>query len=155
GKIYVADSVESTIRKITPTAVVSTFAGSPGMTGYVDATGTAARFSFPRWLTVGTLDNVYVGDTFNFVVRKITPSAVVSSVVTNPANGAGEVRGVAMDSAGNIYTADSPHHTIRKIAPDGTATIFAGLNDTPGSANGIGSAARFNFPIGLAVDSAG
>ena len=155
GKIYVADSIESAIRKITPTAAVSTFAGSPGMTGYVDATGTAARFAFPRWLTVGAFDNVYVGDTFNFVVRKITPGAVVSSVVTNPANGAGEVRGVAIDGSGNIYTADYPHHTIRKITPDGTATIFAGLNDTPGSANGIGSAARFNFPIGLAVDSAG
>src|SRR6266480_340694 len=155
GKIYVADSVESAIRKITPSAVVSTFAGLPGTSGYVDATGTAARFSFPRWLTVGAFDNVYVGDTFNFVVRKITPSAVVSSVVTNPANGAGEVRGVAIDSSGNIYTADLPHHTIRKITPDGTASIFAGLNDTPGSANGIGSVARFSFPTGLAVDGAG
>ena len=155
GKIYVADTVESAIRKITPTAVVSTFAGLPGTSGYVDATGTAARFRFPRWLTVGALDNVYVGDTFNFVVRKITPNAVVSSVATMPANGAGEVRGVAMDSSGNIYTADQPHHTIRKITPEGTATIFAGLNDTPGSANGTGSVARFNFPTGLAVDGAG
>src|SRR5947207_2104669 len=155
GKIYVADSVESAIRKITPSAVVSTFAGLPGTSGYVDATGTAARFAFPRWLTVGPLNNVYVGDTFNFVVRKITPSAAVSSVVTNPANGAGEVRGVAVDNSGNIYTADLPHHTIRKITPDGTATIFAGLNDTPGSANGIGSVARFSFPTGLAVDGAG
>ena len=155
GKIYVADSVESAIRKITPTAVVSTFAGSPGTSGYVDATGTAARFSFPRWLTVGALNNVYVGDTFNFVVRKITPNAVVTSVVTNPANGAGQLRGVAMDSFGNIYTADSPHHTIRKITPNGTASIFAGLNDTPGSANGIGSAARFDSPLGLAVDGVG
>jgi sugar lactone lactonase YvrE len=155
GKIYVADSIESAIRKITPTAVVSTFAGLPGTSGYVNATGTAARFRFPRWLTVGAFDNVYVGDTFNFVVRKITPGAVVSSVVTNPASGAGEVRGVAMDSSGNIYTADYPHHTIRKITPDGTATIFAGLNDTPGSTNGIGSAARFNFPTGLAVDGVG
>jgi sugar lactone lactonase YvrE len=155
GKVYVADSVESAIRKITPTATVSTFAGLPGTSGYVDATGTAARFAFPRWLTVGALNNVYVGDTFNFVVRKITPAAVVSSVVTNPANGAGEVRGVAMDSSGNIYSADQPHHTIRKITPDGTATIFAGLNDAPGSTNGIGSAARFKFPTGLAVDGAG
>src|SRR5437764_965394 len=155
GKIYVADTVESAIRKITPTAVVSTFAGLPGTSGYVDATGTAARFRFPRWLTVGALDNVYVGDTFNFVVRKITPNAVVSSVVTMPANGAGEVRGVAMDSSGNIYTADQPHHTLRKITADGTTTIFAGLNDTPGSTNGIGSAARFNSPTGLAVDGAG
>ena len=155
GKIYVADTIESAIRKITPTAVVSTFAGLPGTSGYVDATGTAARFRGPRWLTVGALNNVYVGDTFNFVVRKITPSAVVSSVVTNPANGAGQLRGVAMDTSGNIYTADLPHHTIRKITPDGTATIFAGLNDIPGSANGIGSAARFNFPTGLAVDGAG
>src|SRR4029079_12357755 len=60
-----------------------------------------------------------------------------------------------MDSSGNIYTADLPHHTIRKITPDGTATIFAGLNDTPGNANGTGTAARFNFPTGLAVDGAG
>jgi len=155
GKIYVADPLESAIRKITPTAVVSTFAGMPGTSGDVDATGTAARFAFPRMLTVGAFDNVYVGDTFNYVVRKITPTAVVSSVVTNPANGAGEVRGVAVDSSGNIYTADQPHHTIRKITADGTTTIFAGLNDTPGSTNGIGSAARFNSPTGLAVDGAG
>src|SRR5256885_9901937 len=113
------------------------------------------RVALPNWLTVGAFDNIYVGDTFNFVVRKITPNAVVSSVVTNPANGAGEARGVAIDSSGNIYTADLPHHTIRKITPDGTATIFAGLNDTPGSANGIGSVARFSFPTGLAVDGAG
>src|SRR5437762_204217 len=155
GKIYVADTVESAIRKITPSAVVSTFAGLPGASGYVDPTGTAARLALPRCLTVAPSHNVYVGDTFNFVVRKITPSAAVSSVVTNPANGAGEVRGVAVDNSGNIYTADLPHHTIRKITPDGTATIFAGLNDTPGSANGIGSVARFSFPTGLAVDGAG
>jgi sugar lactone lactonase YvrE len=155
GKIYVVDTLESAIRKITPTAVVSTFAGLPGTTGYVDATGTAARFAFPNWLTVDASDNVYVGDTSNRVVRKITPNGVVSSVLTNPANGAGAVRGVAIDSSGNIYTADLPHHTIRKITPDGTATIFAGLIDTPGSANGIGSAARFNLPTGLAVDGAG
>ena len=156
GKIYVVDSGENAIRKITPSAVVSNFAGLPGsLPGYVDATGTAARFAGPRWLTVGAFDNVYVGDTFNHLVRKITPNAVVTSVVTNPANGAGQLRGVAMDNSGNIYTADQPHHTIRKITPDGTASIFAGLNDTPGRANGSGSAARFNLPTGLAVDGAG
>ena len=63
--------------------------------------------------------------------------------------------GVAVDSAGNVYVADYGNHTIRKVTPAGVVTTLAGLAGSPGSADGTGSAARFNVPTGVAVDSAG
>src|SRR5437870_4059260 len=62
--------------------------------------------------------------------------------------------GVAIDSAGNLYVADSSNHTIRKVTPDRWVTTLAGLAGNPGTNDGTGSAARFNFPIGVAADSA-
>src|SRR5205085_1868445 len=81
GNTYVADTVNSTIRKITPARVVSTFAGLPGSTGSANGTGSAARFNFPSGVSVdraGT-GNIYVGDTSNFTIRQITPAGVVTT----------------------------------------------------------------------------
>src|SRR6266496_587735 len=63
--------------------------------------------------------------------------------------------GVTVDGAGNVYVSDTFNHVIRKVAPTGEVTTLAGLAGSPGSANGTGGAARFNFPAGVAVDSAG
>ena len=63
--------------------------------------------------------------------------------------------GVATDGVGNVYVADNFNHTIRKVTPAGTVTTVAGLPGVNGAADGIGSAARFNFPFGVAIDSAG
>ncbi|MCX6927821.1 MAG: hypothetical protein NT154_32120, partial [Verrucomicrobia bacterium] len=63
--------------------------------------------------------------------------------------------GVAVDGAGNKYVADSYNNTVRKITPGGVVTTLAGLAGSRGSVNGTGGAARFNFPIGVAVDAAG
>src|SRR6476661_1401421 len=79
GNVYVADTSNNTIRKITPSRVVSTLAGLAGSVGSDDGTGCAARFAGPSGVAVDSAHNVYVADTFNHTIRKITPSGVVST----------------------------------------------------------------------------
>ena len=166
GNVYVSDVGNCTIRKITPAGVVSTLAGSPGVVGHGDGTGSAAQFASPTGVAVDSAGNVYVGDHDNGTVRKITPAGVVSTLAGSPGafnhtDGTGSAArfdrpaGVAVDSAGNVYVADTFNHTIRKITPAGVVSTLAGSAYVSGSADGTGSAARFNFPQGVAVDSAG
>jgi len=137
GNLYVADEGVSNIRKITPAGVVSTLAGSAGNAGSVDGTGPAARFAAPRALTVDTAGNVFVADTDNNTIRKITPAGVVTTFAgrageAGAANGTGnaarfsEPRGIAVDTVGNVYVADTGNQAIRQITPDGVVTTVAG-----------------------------
>src|SRR6266540_3755481 len=164
GNVYVAD--RSTIRKITPAAVVTTLAGEAGNGGSADGTGSAAQFSAPYGVATDSSGNVYVADTFNSTIRKITPAGVVTTLAGQAgsygiADGTGSAarfhnpQGVATDSSGNVYVADSFNHTIRKITPAGVVTTLAGLAGSYGSADGTGSAARFYDPLGVATDSSG
>jgi sugar lactone lactonase YvrE len=165
GNIYVADVNNHTIRKITPQGDVSTFAGSAGQIGSTDGTGTLARFNFPDGLAIDRLGNLYVADTNNHTIRKITPAGVVSTFAGNAgqngtADGAGAVarfsflRGLTIDSAGNLFVADTNNHTIRKIDPQGEVSTFAGSAGSIGSMDGTGTTARFHAPRHLATDSA-
>jgi len=128
GNVYVADSGNNTIRKITPAAKVTTFAGSAGLLGSADGTGTAARFNDPFGVAVDHSGNVFVTDTGNNTIRKITPARVVTTLGGLPlspgtSDGAGinarfnSPRGMAVDSAGKIYVGDSGNHTIRLGTP--------------------------------------
>ena len=128
GNVYVADQLNSTIRKITPAGVVTTLAGSPGQNGSTDGNGSAARFYNPQGVAVDGSGNVYVADTFNSTIRKITPAGVVSTLAgtagqngatdgTGPAAHFFQPYGVAVDSSGNVYVADMANNTIRKITP--------------------------------------
>jgi sugar lactone lactonase YvrE len=166
GNLYVADTYNSTIRKIAPAGVVTTLAGLAGITGSVDGTGSAAQFFYPADVATDSSGNVYVADRGNNTVRKITPAGVVTTLAGfagNPgsADGAGSAArfnnptGVATDPSDNVYVADSFNQTIRKITPLGVVATLAGLAGNPGSADGTGSAARFNRPSGVAADSAG
>jgi alpha-tubulin suppressor-like RCC1 family protein len=178
GNLYVADLGNNTIRKITPTVVngvtnwaVTTIAGSAGNSGSTDAAGTAAQFNSPNDVAVDGAGNLYVADTENYTIRKITPtvvSGVTNWVVTTLAGSAGNqgrVDGtgsaaqfdspfsIAVDSAGNLYAADG---SIRKITPAGVVTTIAGITEGPqGSQDGTGSAALFYSPQGIAVDGTG
>jgi DNA-binding beta-propeller fold protein YncE len=127
--------------------------------------GDAAQFSFPGAVTVDSTGNLYVADTFNHTIRKITSAGVVSTLAglagsSGSADGTGTVarfyylEDIAVDSAGNLYVADSGNHTIRKITPAVVSTL-AGWAGSPGSADDTGNNARFNYPAGIAVDSAG
>ncbi len=173
GALYVADRGNNTIRRIAPMGtnwVVATIAGSPGACGTNDGIGANARFDYPSDIAVDSATNLYVTDSFNQTVRKITPMAgiwVVSTIAgcpgrDGPNDGSGTnaqfsyPSGIAVDGASNLYVADTSNQTIRKISQLGsnwTVRTIAGLAGEPGSADGVGSAARFRFPYGIAVDS--
>ncbi len=166
GNVYVADTGNNTIRKITPDGVVSTLAGLAGHPGSKDGIGTNARFRNPWGVAVDDTGNVFVADMSNDTIRKITPSGLVSTLagqagMTGSLDGFGSQArfnapyGVAVDSAGNVYVSDSANDTIRKITPDGVVSTLAGLPGYAGSTDGNGNDARFWNPQGLAVDDRG
>ena len=168
GSLYVADTDNHTIRKIVAsTGAVTTLAGQAGSSGSADGTGSAARFNAPSGVAVDSAGNVYVADTLNHTLRKVTSQGVVSTLAGSAgtggsADGIGSAarfqgpQGLTIDANDILYVADTNNHTIRKAVPaTGAVTTVAGLAGNSGSTDGLGSLARFNFPSGVAVDSAG
>lgn len=166
GNIYVADTANNAIRKITPAGLVTTLAGAPGVSGHADGTGAAARFVHPRAVATDRAGNVYVADIHDNTIRKITPAGAVSTLAgaagqTGYADGAGAAArfhfpsGIAADGAGNVYVADTANNVIRKISRKGVVTTLAGSPGQIGHADGMGAAASFFGPHGVATDKAG
>jgi streptogramin lyase len=166
GNIYVGDRYNDTIRKVTPAGLVSTLAGMAGVPGSADGIGNEARFNEPYGVAVDPAGDVYVVDSVNDTIRKITPAASVTTLAglagnSGSTDGTGDVArfdapsAIAIDSAGNLYVADTDNATIRKITPDGVVSTLAGLPHSFGSTDGPGSAARFFRPTGIAVDGMG
>ena len=168
GNVFVADSLNHTIRKITPGGAVTTFAGSAETPGSADGIGSAARFNTPAGVALDSAGNIYVADSAyeTSTIRKITPDGVVSTLAglagnAGWADGTGsEARfyapsGVAVDGAGTIFVSEADAHTIRKITPGGVVSTLAGSTGKRGSADGTWNAARFDYPSGVAVDKLG
>jgi sugar lactone lactonase YvrE len=179
GILYVADTGNSTIRKVTPDGTVTTLAGQPGVIGSTDGMGAAAQFDHPSGIALDPAGNLYVTDTNNFLIRRITPAGLVSTFAGmagvrgtgdgGPASATfiGPV-GITADAAGTLYITDvflepSPIlqrdlSLIRKIATTGNVTTLAGsILPPPPSSNtdGVGAGARFLGASGIAVNAAG
>ncbi|HEY5913952.1 MAG TPA: hypothetical protein VJA21_25470, partial [Verrucomicrobiae bacterium] len=172
GNIYVADSYNHTIRRVTPWGEVTTIAGLASAAGITDGTNTSARYYYPSGIAVDGLGNILVADTYNSIVRKVSPvgSDWVTTTVAGLPRFSGSADGtnrsaqfnypfgIASGPGGTLYVADTVNHTLRSVAPAGTnwvVSTIAGLAGSVGTADGPGSSVRFNLPYGLAVDSAG
>jgi hypothetical protein len=174
GNLFVADTLNHTIRRVTRVGddwVVSTVAGSAGNPGSADGTNSDARFDRPNGLAIDKAGNAYVVDHYNHTIRKMQPVGadwVVTTVAGTPGvrghqdgtNGDAQFyspTGIAVDSATNLYVTDTLNFTIRQITPVGTNWVvktIAGTALNYGLADGTGGAAAFDFPYGIAVDSA-
>ena len=143
---------------------VSTLAGQVGKTGSTDGIGSSALFSYPRGIIIDKNGIIYVADTDNNKIRKITPDGNVTTFAGSGSYGSTDGIGtaasfiypqeIAMDTDGNIYVADEGNNKIRKITPDGNVTTFAGNGDA-GYIDGNLSDASFNAPTGITIDSIG
>lgn len=164
--IYVADAGNHTIRKISATGVVTTVAGSAGAPASTDGSGSAARFNDPEGVAIDSTGNLYVADTGNRTIRKITAAGLVTTFAglagtAGSADGLGgnarfqSPRGIACDAGGNVYVADAGNYTIRKITPDGLVSTLAGFARDSGWHDANGTAARFVFPQAVTLDNAG
>jgi streptogramin lyase len=164
--VYVADKVSNTIRKITPSGEVTTFAGSAGVSGHADGAGGNASFSGPVAVATDSSGNLYVADYGNSTIRKVSPTGEVTTIA-GLAGQSGDVDGtgaaarfttpysIATDREGNIFVAEISSHVIRKITPAGVVTTLAGKAGEEGHANGLGNNATFSDPHGVATDSEG
>jgi sugar lactone lactonase YvrE len=174
GNLYVSDWGNHRIRMITPGGMVTTVAGSgtPGPYGdIVDGPVDIARLFGPEGLTLDSQGNIYVADTLNNRIRRISPDGMVSTLagsgpgtvygfdgalVDGPADTArfNDPSDVAVDAEGVLYVTDRLNHVIRKITPDGQVSTFAGSGQ-PGTTDGIGTAASFELPNRIAIDRKG
>jgi hypothetical protein len=162
--LYVADVANHTIRQIAiSTADVSTLAGTAGSLGSSDGTGPAARFNCPSGVACdGT--NLYVADSFNYTIRKIVISSREVTTLAGSAGNPGSSNGTGSGArfgrpldithdGENLYVVDSTNHCIRKVViSTGEVTTLAGDVGVPGTSDGTGSSARFNWPYGIATD---
>ncbi len=169
GALYVADTGDHRIRKVSTSGTISTVAGSTqGLSGDGRPAGEAALDS-PQGLAVDAAGNIYISDTHNHELRRVDSGTGLISTIAGGGNGgfAGDggaavssqlalPRGVSLSPTGEIYFSDSANQRVRRIGTDGVITTLAG-NGTQGSSGsgGASTSASLNSPSGLVVSSAG
>jgi hypothetical protein len=166
GFMYLTDTNNCTIRKITTGGVVTTLAGTAGSTGSTNGTGAAARFTFPTGLVYDGSANIYVCDTSNSIIRQVTTAGVVTTIAgtagsTGSTDGTGAAarfnnpNGLTYDGTSKLYISDTANSIIRLLVISTNAvTTIAGLAGNRGSTNGTGSAARFDRPYDITCNKA-
>ncbi len=180
GNVYVLDTPNHTVRRISVSGVVTTLAGRPGVAGGENGAGINATFRSPEGIAVDGFGNVYVADTGNHVIRRINTLGIVTTVIgsfgnqgSNANNSPGPTarlsfpRGVAINAAGTeMVIADSGNHVLRRASltttpatptePEIVSALvnpLAGVVGVQGSANGTGSGATFSNPTSIAMDN--
>lgn len=169
GNLYIADQANRRIRKVSPSGIITTIAGT-GTFGFSGDGGlaTAAQLNEPQAVAVDNAGNVYIADGFNFRIRKINTSGIITTIAGNgvsgfsgdggPATAAsmGYPVGVAVDASGNVYVADWSNNRIRKITSGGIISTFAGGSSQGFSGDGGQAAsASLDYPLSVCVDAAG
>jgi len=166
GDLFIADTGNQVVRHVTPALDTTTIAGGPGQAGFANGTGGAARFNAPEGIAVDEAGVLYVADTQNHVIRKITPLGVVSTLAGTPGQrgfvdaNAGAAKfdsphSLAVDALGNnVYVADSGNRAIRRISASGDVTTIAGTPGAIGVATGPLPGALSN-PQGITLVSQG
>jgi len=166
GNVYVADSGNNRIEKISPDGTLSVFAGNSGWGAPSPGPATSSTFYSPMSVAVDSSGNVYVADWFNAMIEKITPDGVLSIFAGNgtsstptvgPASDSsvGAPFGVAVDASGNVYVADAANYVIEKITADGMLSVFAGTGSWDYSIAGPAPSSPLRSPTGVAVDASG
>jgi sugar lactone lactonase YvrE len=168
GNLYVADTGNHTIRKITPAGVVTTLAGTAGEFGAIDGTGAAARFNSPSGLIADSEGNLLIADTGNSCIRLFTSSngAVVTRIGRPGADGSTDglfssarflrPAGLAIARDGSVLIADTGNSSLRRDSAAGEVSTLAGpAGGNFGRTDGTGESARFSFPQGLAITTVG
>jgi sugar lactone lactonase YvrE len=166
GNLFVADSSNHVIRRITRDGTVTTYAGSPGDGATTNGPLASARFNGPQGITLDTSGNLFVSESGGHVIRRISASGSVTTVagsagLSGSVNGTGDVArfnlpsGLAVSAGGTLFVADEANHAIRRVTASGSVSIFAGALKVSGSTNGLGGAARFNNPTDLVATSNG
>ena len=166
GFLLVADSGNQLIRRISPTGEVATVAGQPGLTGSTDGPGASARFNYPQGIALDRDGAIFVTDTYNHTIRKISPDGEVSTIAgkageMGSADGtAGNARfaspiGLVFTADGFLHVADTGNCTLRRISPQGVVTTTAGQAGNFAFADGVGTAALFADPTGMTLDADG
>ncbi|MCX6956672.1 MAG: hypothetical protein NTV51_31475, partial [Verrucomicrobia bacterium] len=157
GALYVVETYNATVRKITPGGVVTTLAGKALATGRTDGPAADARFGDLRAVAVSPTGDVYVIDGTS--LRKIATNGTVSTVLppspADPAQRLSNPNGLAVDRAGNVYIADTGNYVVRRLTPAGVLSVVAGQIGASGTTDGAVATARLSGPRALAVDDAG
>ena len=164
NNVYVADSANHSIRRITPDGQVTTLAGLSGVSGFINNTGTAARFNNPRSITLASDGFLYVADTGNHAIRRVSLAGVVTTIAGTGSAGETNATGTAASFTapggitfnafnGHLYVADTGNHVIRQITlPGAVVTTFAGTMNVAGVDPGIPG--TLNQPTGICADAA-